>query len=62
MFWTGSKDPLSPANASGAENCANWTDTTQKATSGSSDRSNHWYAEFLGDLCQFPHRVLCLQK
>jgi Divergent InlB B-repeat domain len=60
-FWAGSDDPLTRATAAD-QNCADWTDAGGKTESGSSDRSDLWFHEGLGDLCQFPHRVLCLQK
>jgi len=60
-FWAGSNDPLTPATAAD-QNCADWTDASAKSESGSSDRSDLWFHALEGDLCQFPHRVLCLQK
>ena len=60
-FWAGSDDPLTPATAAD-QNCADWTDAGAKSESGSSDRSDLWFHELQDDLCQSPHRVLCLQK
>ena len=60
-FWAGSDDPLTPAKAAD-QNCADWTDAGAKTESGSSDCSDLWFHENLGDLCQFARRVLCLQK
>jgi hypothetical protein len=61
IFWTGSSDPHKAA-AAGDDNCADWSDPGLRTISGFSDRDNLWYAQYTGDLCEFPHRVLCLQK